>query len=50
MIDLIWHRLASFAAQPYKGEEGDLVDWALLIGATLAFAYLWSRVIARLAD
>jgi hypothetical protein len=49
MIDLIWHRLASFAAQPLK-EDGDLVDWALLVGATLALAYLWSRVIHRLAD
>ncbi len=46
----VFARLQSFLASPFKGEDGDLLDWVMLVGITVALAILWSRVITRFTE
>jgi hypothetical protein len=41
--------IKDWAHKPYR-EDGNLLDWFLFIGLWIVAAYLWARVIRRLAD
>ncbi len=32
----VFARLQSFLASPFKGEDGDLLDWVMLVGITVS--------------